>query len=188
MSNLNKEVEYELWQDDMCVAGAMGDPVRTLNEIRHYAAQYEQDGPIKLYEVMRREINLAAPAVANGAQTGELPPLPESHNEIEPMDLHYDVFTGDQMRAYARAAIAAQQAALGQELRDTLAICQVKYETADAERRNIPSLVEALEKIIEMNRQTAEHQYGDANKAESWACIKVARAALALHPLAEKTK
>jgi hypothetical protein len=37
----------------------------------------------------------------------------------------------------------------------------------------------ALRKIIEMNRQHAEDQYGDANKAESWACIVVARKALA---------
>lgn len=36
----------------------------------------------------------------------------------------------------------------------------------------------ALEKIIEMNRQTAKEQYGDAEKAESWACVRIARAAL----------
>jgi hypothetical protein len=30
-----------------------------------------------------------------------------------------------------------------------------------------------------MNRQHAHDQYGDANKAESWACILVAREALA---------
>lgn len=40
-------------------------------------------------------------------------------------------------------------------------------------------LVEALNKIISMNRQHAEDQYGDAEKAESWSCIVVARAALA---------
>lgn len=36
----------------------------------------------------------------------------------------------------------------------------------------------ALTKIIEMNRQHAQDQYGDANKAESWACVTVAREAL----------
>lgn len=41
------------------------------------------------------------------------------------------------------------------------------------------NLVAALEKIIEMNRQHAKDQYGDANKAETWSCIVVAREALA---------
>ena len=38
----------------------------------------------------------------------ELPPLPEALNDILPMDLHYDVYTADQMRDYARAALASQ--------------------------------------------------------------------------------
>lgn len=37
----------------------------------------------------------------------------------------------------------------------------------------------ALIKIIEMNRQHAADQYGDANKAETWGCIRVSREALA---------
>lgn len=37
---------------------------------------------------------------------------------------------------------------------------------------------QALDKIIEMNRQNAADQYGDANKAESWACVRVAREAI----------
>jgi hypothetical protein len=37
----------------------------------------------------------------------------------------------------------------------------------------------ALLKIIEMNRQHARDQYGDADKAESWSCVRVAREALA---------
>ncbi|MBT9570043.1 MAG: hypothetical protein IV106_02825 [Pseudomonas umsongensis] len=40
------------------------------------------------------------------------------------------------------------------------------------------TLRNALIKIIEMNRQHAEDQYGDPEKAESWSCITVARAAL----------
>ena len=39
-------------------------------------------------------------------------------------------------------------------------------------------LVEALEKIVQMNIQTAIDQYGDASKAENWACVEVARAAM----------
>lgn len=48
---------------------------------------------------------------------------------------------------------------------------------AAAEQRNV-TLGDALIKIIEMNRQQAKDQYGDAEKAESWSCITVARAAL----------
>lgn len=36
----------------------------------------------------------------------------------------------------------------------------------------------ALQQIIDMNRQHAEDQYGDAEKAEQWACVKAARAAM----------
>lgn len=43
-------------------------------------------------------------------------------------------------------------------------------------------LENALLKIIEMNRQTAIDQYGDADKAESWSCIVVARKALNNEP------
>lgn len=42
-----------------------------------------------------------------------------------------------------------------------------------------PDLLDAAEKVIQMNRQHAEDQYGDANKAESWACVVVLRAAIA---------
>jgi hypothetical protein len=40
-----------------------------------------------------------------------LPALPEAHNEVEPMDIHYDVFTASQMQAYARAAVEADREA-----------------------------------------------------------------------------
>lgn len=39
-------------------------------------------------------------------------------------------------------------------------------------------LVDALNKIIEMNRQHAQDEYGNAEKAESWSCVTVARAVL----------
>ena len=38
---------------------------------------------------------------------------------------------------------------------------------------------QALEKIIEMNRQTAQDKYGDPEKAERWSCVTVAREGLA---------
>ena len=37
---------------------------------------------------------------------------------------------------------------------------------------------DALVQIIEINRQHAEDQYGDANKAESWGCVTIARQGL----------
>lgn len=37
----------------------------------------------------------------------------------------------------------------------------------------------ALDTIIRLNRQTAHDKYGDSNQAESWACVKTCREALA---------
>lgn len=94
----NQEREFEIIQDDMCVASASGN--NALNEIKHYAAQYEQDGPIKVYEVIRREVNLAATSAASDAPG--LPPLPEEKC------LHWDNVSGyeaDDMRAYAGVAL-----------------------------------------------------------------------------------
>lgn len=42
-----------------------------------------------------------------------------------------------------------------------------------------PDLLEAAEKVIEMNRQHAEDQYGNPEKAEGWACVVILRAAIA---------
>lgn len=41
-----------------------------------------------------------------------------------------------------------------------------------------PALRDALVKIIEMNEQYAIDRYGDASKAESMSCVRVAREAL----------
>lgn len=40
-------------------------------------------------------------------------------------------------------------------------------------------LLESLEKIIEMNRATAREQFGDSEQAERWACVTIARTAIA---------
>ncbi len=47
-----------------------------------------------------------------------------------------------------------------------------------AKDAEIARLRDALELIILWNRDHANDQYGDPDKAESWACIKAARAAL----------
>lgn len=59
--------EYELHQDDMMVAGTSGK--NAWREILHYAAQYEQDGPVEIYEVVRRKVDAAAELVAASAPT-----------------------------------------------------------------------------------------------------------------------
>ena len=41
-----------------------------------------------------------------------------------------------------------------------------------------PDMYKALNEIIQLNRRTAHDKYGDEEKAESWACVKVARKAL----------
>jgi hypothetical protein len=74
--------------------------------------------------------------------------------------------------------------AIGKELGIVRKVLDLAAPPLSSEQQ--PRLVAALNKIIEMNRDTAEAQYGDANKAESWACVRVAREALAGEQKAEK--
>ena len=46
--------EYEVWQDDIMVASASGHRPDAIREILHYAAQYQQDGPVQIFEVRRQ--------------------------------------------------------------------------------------------------------------------------------------
>ena len=45
--------EFEVWQNDEMVASASGPRDEALREAMHYAAQYEQDGPVRVFEVTR---------------------------------------------------------------------------------------------------------------------------------------
>lgn len=95
----NEDKEFELIQNDELVASASG--FGAWNEIMSYAAQYGQDGPLELYEVTRKLVDmrsLAAPAVANAAP--KLPPVPVNGYGCRSMD---EIF-----HMGARAAIAAQ--------------------------------------------------------------------------------
>jgi hypothetical protein len=56
----------------------------------------------------------------------------------------------------------------------------IEYVLAGTPSPTEAALREAAEKVIEMNRQHANDQYGEADKAEAWACVQVLRAALAL--------
>ena len=45
--------EFEVWQGDEMVASASGPRDDALREAMNYAAQYEQDGPVRVFEVTR---------------------------------------------------------------------------------------------------------------------------------------
>jgi hypothetical protein len=47
------ETEFEVWQDGIAVATCYGPRERALDEARHYAWVYSQDGPVKIMEVTR---------------------------------------------------------------------------------------------------------------------------------------
>lgn len=53
MNNEELPCEFEVWQLDEMVASAFGPREYALNEARHYAYQYGQDGPCKIFEVIR---------------------------------------------------------------------------------------------------------------------------------------
>lgn len=45
--------EFEVWQGDEMVSSASGPRETALREAMHYAAQYGQDGPVRVFEVTR---------------------------------------------------------------------------------------------------------------------------------------
>ena len=45
-------------------------------------------------------------------------------------------------------------------------------------KEQVAPLIEAMNKVIEMNRQHAKDEYGDAEKAEDWACVELLRKSL----------
>lgn len=60
------EITYEIWQDDMMVASS-NDP----KDASHYAAVYSQDGPVKVYTVLRSEWEGPNGGIVRGA--GQMP-------------------------------------------------------------------------------------------------------------------
>ncbi|MFA6043600.1 MAG: hypothetical protein WC718_01335 [Phycisphaerales bacterium] len=58
---MDDEFEFEVWQDGVPVATATASTREAaLREAMHYMAMYGQDGPVKLYEVTRREVVFAS--------------------------------------------------------------------------------------------------------------------------------
>ena len=45
--------EFEVWQGDEMVASTSGPRDDAMREAMNYAAQYEQDGPVRVFEVTR---------------------------------------------------------------------------------------------------------------------------------------
>lgn len=53
-----EHVSFNLRQGGVTVAGAWGPRESAEREIRHYAAVYAQDGPVKVYERNKRRRDL----------------------------------------------------------------------------------------------------------------------------------
>lgn len=53
---MNQETEFELVQDGIPVASAVGSREDAWREIQLYASVYSQDGPVEIYEVIRRRV------------------------------------------------------------------------------------------------------------------------------------
>lgn len=47
---------FELVQDGIPVASAVGSREEAWRMIQHYAAVYSQDGPVEIYEIIRRRV------------------------------------------------------------------------------------------------------------------------------------
>ena len=47
-------IEIEIWQGGICVASVSAMEKDAIREARHYAWQYEQDGPIEVYRYVPR--------------------------------------------------------------------------------------------------------------------------------------
>jgi hypothetical protein len=49
----NEEAEFEIRQEGMTVAATFGPREKALEEARHYAAVYGQDGPTEIVEIIK---------------------------------------------------------------------------------------------------------------------------------------
>lgn len=51
--------QFELWQNEMMVANTSSKRREdALNDIKHYAMMFKDDGPLKIYQVTRTPIEL----------------------------------------------------------------------------------------------------------------------------------
>lgn len=70
--------EFEVWQGDMLVSSASGTRDDALREAMHYAAQYQQDGQVRVFEVTRTlvrpnaELSGPRPLAAEGSRSNDV--------------------------------------------------------------------------------------------------------------------
>jgi len=63
------QYRFQLWQDGMLVAAVdCADRKSAMKEIMHYAAIYEQDGPVKIREVKPRTTSVSRPSQSSEAK------------------------------------------------------------------------------------------------------------------------
>lgn len=74
--------EFEVWQDDMMVAGASShDRAAAYREALHYAAMYGQDGPVEVFEITRSRVTLPAAPTLPPGQPAPPPPAQDRGGE-----------------------------------------------------------------------------------------------------------
>jgi hypothetical protein len=73
--------EFELHCNDEFAASASGTRDQAWSEIQHYAAQYEQDGPIAIYEVTRRLVQCDGRDGVTGSAASSEAAKPLASNE-----------------------------------------------------------------------------------------------------------
>lgn len=55
---MSDTAEFEVWQGDDMQASTSGPRADALREAQHYATQYVEDGPVTIYEVIRKKVKL----------------------------------------------------------------------------------------------------------------------------------
>jgi hypothetical protein len=63
--------EFEVWQGDEMCASASGPESQALADAMHYASQYRQDGPVRVFRVVRTLV-ASMPARGHAAGTGQI--------------------------------------------------------------------------------------------------------------------
>jgi hypothetical protein len=61
--------EFEVWQGDEMCASASGTRDDAFGEVLHYAAQYGEDAPVRIFEVVRKLVT--AESISNSDESPE---------------------------------------------------------------------------------------------------------------------
>lgn len=66
-----ERAEFEIIQDDMVVATTSGPRERALAEAKHYASVYLMDGPVEVFEVVRRRLSTVSETKDEGLKLSD---------------------------------------------------------------------------------------------------------------------